>query len=249
MDKVNILGVHVGQVSLDDVLAMIRNTIASNQRALITHVNIRGMHIAYQSEWFRRFLNDSDLVYCDGMGVKLGAKLLGYDILERFTLADWIWRLAELAEKSDFSIFLLGNPLGTAEKAAACLLERFPGLQILGVYHGYFDKSADKVENEMVLDRINALKPNILLVGFGMPTQEEWLQENWEHLDINVAITVGALFEYIAGDLKRGPDWMTQNYMEWLFRLVSSPGRYGKRYLLENPLFFYRILRDRIGRQ
>ncbi|MBN1147492.1 MAG: WecB/TagA/CpsF family glycosyltransferase [Anaerolineales bacterium] len=247
MPKVDILGVHVDQVSLGDVLAMIQNTIASNQRALITHVNIRGVHIACENEWFRGFLNASDVVYCDGMGVKLGAKLLGYTLPERFTLADWIWQLADLAEKNNFSSFLLGNPPGAAEKAAARLRERFPSLRIQGVQHGYFDQSAGQAENQAVLERINAVKPDILLVGFGMPLQEKWLQENWERLDIHIAITVGALFEYVAGDLKRGPGWMTQHYMEWLFRLVSSPGRYGKRYLLENPLFFYRILRERFG--
>lgn len=248
MSKVDILGVHVDQVVLGDVLAMIQTVIASNQRALITHVNVRGMQIANEVGWFRDFLNSSNLVYCDGMGVKLGAKLLGLYIPQRLTLADWVWQLTELAEKNNFSLFLLGNPPGVARKAAARLQERFPKLHILGVYHGYFDKNPDSVENEAVLDRINTEMPNILLVGFGMPVQEKWLSENWERLEVNIAITAGALFEYIAGDLKRGPDWMTQNYMEWLFRLVSSPRRYASRYLLDNPLFFYRILRERLGK-
>lgn len=247
MSKVDVLGVHVDQVNLCDVLAMMQNAIVSNRRALITHVNVRGMQIALENEWFRDFLNDSDLVYCDGMGVKLAAKLLGLNIPDRLTLADWVWQLAELAEKNDFSLFLLGNPPGIAGEAAARLQERFPNLHISGVYHGYFDKSPGSVENETVLEKINAERPNILLVGFGMPIQEKWLRENWDRLDVNIAITAGALFEYIAGNLKRGPDWMTQNYMEWLFRLLSSPRRYGKRYLLDNPLFFYRILKERIG--
>jgi len=247
MSKVDVLGVHVDQVGLGDVLAMIHNAIALDQRALITHVNVRGMQIALENEWFREFLNDATLVYCDGMGVKLGARLLGLHIPERLTLADWVWQLAELAEVNGFSLYLLGNPPGVAGEAAAHLKSRFSKLYISGVYHGYFDKSQGSVENEAVLNRINAEAPDILLVGFGMPIQEKWLQENWERLDVNIAITVGALFEYIAGNLKRGPDWMTQNYMEWLFRLVSSPRRYGKRYLLDNPLFFYRILRERAG--
>jgi N-acetylglucosaminyldiphosphoundecaprenol N-acetyl-beta-D-mannosaminyltransferase len=245
MDKVNVLGVRVASVCLQDVLDIICETIAENQRALIVHVNVMGALLAYENEWMRRFLNASDLVYCDGMGVKLGAKLLGYDIPERFTLADWVWQLAALAEKEGFSIFLLGNPPGVAEAAAVRLRERMPNLRIAGAQHGYFEKSPDHPENLAVLEKINAAGADILLVGFGMPIQEKWLQENWDHLEVHVAISVGALFEYVAGELKRGPRWMTQHYMEWLARMVISPRRYANRYLHDAPLFLYRILHQK----
>jgi len=245
MDKVNILGVQVALVRLQDVLDLICKTIAGDQRALITHVNIMCALLAYENEWMRRFLNASDLVYCDGMGIKLGGKLLGYDIPQRFTLADWIWRLAALAEKEGFSIFLLGNPPGVAEAAAARLRERMPNLRIAGVQHGYFEKSPDLPENLAVLERINAADADILLVGFGMPIQEKWLQENWARLEVHVAISVGALFEYVAGELKRGPRWMTENYLEWLARMILSPRRYAKRYLHDAPIFLYRILQQK----
>ena len=132
-----------------------------------------------------------------------------------------------------------------AEKAAVQLRARFPQLRIQGAYHGYFDKSPGHPENKATLEAIRAAQPDILLVGFGMPAQEKWLQENWERLDVSVAITVGALFEYISGELARGPRWMTENYLEWLARLIISPRRYAKRYLRDNPLFLVRILKQR----
>jgi N-acetylglucosaminyldiphosphoundecaprenol N-acetyl-beta-D-mannosaminyltransferase len=245
MEKVNILGVQVASVRLQDVLDLIRRTVERKQRALITHVNITGALLAYENEWMRQFLNASDLVYCDGMGVKLGAKLLGWDIPERFTLADWIWQLVALAEEEGFSIFLLGNPPGIAEAAAARLRARMPKLNIAGAQHGYFEKSPDHPENLDVLEKINASEADILLVGFGMPIQEKWLQENWDRLEVNVAISVGALFEYVAGDLKRGPRWMTEHYLEWLARMVISPHRYANRYIHDAPLFLYRILHQK----
>jgi len=242
MDKVNVLGVQVALARLQDVLDFICEAMTGNQRALITHVNVMGALLAYENEWMRRFLNASDLVYCDGMGVKLGARLLGYDIPERFTLADWVWQLAALAERKGFSIFLLGNPPGVAETAASRLKEKMPDLLIAGAQHGYFEKSPDHPENLAVLEKINAAETDILLVGFGMPVQEKWLQENWNRLDVQVAISVGALFEYVAGELKRGPRWMTEHYMEWLARTIISPRRYAKRYLHDTPLFLYLIL-------
>lgn len=246
MDKANVLGVNIDLIRLVDVLEMIRQVVSSRQRALITHVNVTGLHLAHENERFRQFLNSSDLVYCDGMGVMVGARLLGYNIPERFTLADWIEPLAGLAERNGFSLFFLGNPPGVAENAAPKLQECFPDLIVKGAHHGFFNKSPSHPENEAVLEQINESGADILLVGFGMPAQEIWLQENWESLNVYVAITVGALFEYITGDLKRGPRWMTQNYLEWLYRMVTSPGRYGKRYLRDNPLFLYRILMQKL---
>ncbi len=87
-----------------------------------------------------------------------------------------------------------------------------------------------------MIEAINACQPNMLLVGFGMPVQEGWLNENWPRLNVNVAITCGALFEYLSGDLPRGPHWMTQNYLEWLARLAISPRRYAGRYCGIFPL-------------
>ena len=86
-----------------------------------------------------------------------------------------------------------------------------------------------------------------LIVGFGMPDQEIWLSQNWERLDANVAITAGAIFEYVAGELNRAPRWMREHYLEWLFRLVDAPDRYALRYLRDNPLFLYRILKQKFS--
>ena len=96
-----------------------------------------------------------------------------------------------------------------------------------------------------MVEYINRIQPDILLVGFGMPLQEKWLSKNWDSLDVKIAITCGALFEYLSGDLKRGPRWMTDHYLEWLARMIISPRRYYKRYLRDNPLFLYRILKQK----
>jgi len=246
MNRINLLGVRVDDVSLEEIFIKIEELILYRKHAIFAHVHVMGMNIALEQRWFRDFLNRAELVYCDGMGVKLGAYLLGYHSLQRNTLADWMWLLAQLAEERSFSFFFLGNPVGVAERAASRLRERFQNLKILGTYHGFFDKSQGSSENEHVLEIINQLKPDILMIGFGMPIQEKWLLENWDRIDANLAITVGALFEYVAGDLRRGPKWLTNNYLEWLARLLISPQRYLKRYIKDNVTFLYRIVRQRV---
>jgi N-acetylglucosaminyldiphosphoundecaprenol N-acetyl-beta-D-mannosaminyltransferase len=245
MSKANVLGVNIDCVRLEEVLRLIRRAVQEQRRLLITHTHVRGLNIAYEQAWFRQFLNRADLVYCDGMGVKLGGRLLGCDIPERLTLADWVYPLVEMAQADGFSFFFLGNPPGQAEKASARLQALYPGLKIVGAYHGYFDKKPGMPENEAVVAQINAAKPDILLVGFGMPAQERWLDENWPRLEVRVAITCGGLFEYITEDLARGPRWMTQHYLEWLARLLIAPRRYAWRYLVDNPRFLYRLLRQK----
>lgn len=245
MDKANVLGVHIALVTLNELFGIIREVISSGKRIFITHVNVTGLNIAYEQEWYRRVLNNSDLVYCDGMGVQLGGRLLGYNIPERFTLADWMWPFAEVVERDGSTFFFLGNPPGVAQKATERLRERYPKLSVVGAHDGFFDKTPGHPENEAVIQKINNVKPDILLVGFGMPVQEKWVSENWRYLEVNVVITVGAIFEYISGDLKRGPEWMTQHYLEWLARIIISPERYWQRYFRDNPKFMLRILKQR----
>lgn len=246
IDTVNILGVQVGALRLEDVLARIEAVIASRQRAVIANINVKALCLAYRLGWYRDFLNRADLAFCDGMGVQLGARLLGERLPERFTYADWTWPLAEMCAAKGYSLYFLGNPPGVAEQAASRLRERYPALRVVGCRDGFFDHAWGSSDNEAVLQQIDLARPDILLVGFGMPLQEQWLQENWPRLSAAVALPCGAAFEYVSGRLKRGPRWMTDHYLEWLARIFISPRRYWKRYLFDNTRFLFWVLRQRL---
>ncbi len=248
-NTVELLDVQIHPLSADEVIHSIATTIFVEQKAIIANVNIYCMNLAYEQPWLRNFLNSAEVNFCDGTGVMLGARILGHHISERITYADWTWQLAEFAESHGFTFFFLGAKPGVAEKAAARLKERYPDLQIVGVHHGYFDKIPGSPENEVVVTQINAVKPNILLVGFGMPLQEKWLMENWDKIDANIALTGGAVFDYISGELRRGPKWMTDHGFEWLARLLIEPRRLWQRYVVGNPLFLYRVFKQRLARR
>lgn len=245
--KFNILGVQVSSITVNEVHAYIAGIIQISQKSVILNVNVNCINLSFTLPWLRRYLNQADLVFVDGAGVMLGARLLGYKVPQRITYADWMWQLAEFAEPRGFTFFFLGARPGVAEKAARRLKERFPNLCIVGTHHGYFDKTPGSLENEAVIQRINAVRPNILIVGFGMPLQEHWLMENWDRIEANVALTGGAVFDYVSGELRRAPRWMTDHGLEWLGRLVIEPRRLWKRYLIGNPLFLWRVLRQRLG--
>jgi N-acetylglucosaminyldiphosphoundecaprenol N-acetyl-beta-D-mannosaminyltransferase len=245
INSVPVLGVQVHLLGETGICQYIADVVAQQHKSLVLNVNTHCYNMVYHHPWLRDFLNQAGLVFCDGAGVVLGAKILGYHIPGRSTPADSMWSLAKLAEQKDISFFFLGAKPGIADKAALKLKERFPALQIT-TRHGYFDKSPDSSENKEVIRLINASEANVLIVGFGMPLQEKWLKENWDKLNVNVGFSAGALFDYVSGELRRGPRWMTDNGMEWLARLIIEPKRLWKRYLIGNLFFFYLIFKERL---
>lgn len=245
--KLDILGVKVNPWQHQELHEQIHKYICENEKALVLNVNVNCLNLAHKYTWLREFLNSAEVVFCDGAGVILGARILGYRIPERITYADWMWELVEFAEPKGLSFYFLGGKPGIAEKAAKRISHHFPGIHILGTHHGYFNKKKDSYENKRIIQQINHLQPNILVLGFGMPLQEYWLRENWDTLNVNIALTGGAVFDYLSGELRRAPKWMTDHGFEWLGRLIIEPKRLWKRYILGNPQFLLRILKQRLG--
>src|SRR5829696_1640615 len=233
--RVNVLGVGIDPVSVGELHAGIKHLVESGKRGTVLNVNANCLNLLYKDTALRGFFDSADLVFCDGAGVMLAARLLGGRIPERITYADWAWRLAAFAEAEGLSLFLLGARPGVAERAARRLSERHPALDISGVRHGYFDHAAGSPENEAVLQEINTARPDILLVGLGMPLQERWLMENHHRIESGVALTGGAVFDYVSGELRRGPRFLTDNGLEWRARLLVEPRRLGRGYVLGNP--------------
>jgi len=245
--RIDVLGVGVDPVTVDELHAEVLRLVREDGLSLMLNANAHCLNLCYRDRVLRDFLNRADVVFCDGFGVKVAAWLLGERIPERITYADWAWRLAALAEAEGLSLYFLGARPGIAAKAARKLEERHPDLKISGARHGYFDHAPGSPENTAVVREINAQEPDILLVGLGMPLQERWLMENRRNLNVRVALAGGAVFDYVSGELRRGPRLLTDNGFEWLARLLIEPGRLWRRYLLGNPLFLARVLRQRFG--
>jgi len=243
---INILGVQVHPLTVDQLHEELAQLIETDSHAEVLHVNVHGMNLSADNPWLRDYLNQAEIVFCDGAGIILGARILGQHIPERITYADWMWQLAEFAAARGYSFYFLGAKPGIAQTAADRMIARFPELKIVGVRDGYFNKDNGHPDNEAVLADINAARPNILIVGMGMPMQERWLLDNWSRIDANIALTGGAVFDYISGDLKRAPAWMTNNGLEWLGRLLIEPRRLWQRYIVGNPVFLARVIRERL---
>jgi N-acetylglucosaminyldiphosphoundecaprenol N-acetyl-beta-D-mannosaminyltransferase len=243
--RIDILGVGVDPLTVEELHVEVGRLVRGGKRGLVLNVNAHCLNLCYEDPKLRDFLNGAEVVFCDGAGVRLAASILSRRIPERITYAEWAWRLAAFAAAQGFSLYFLGGRPGVAREAARRLIESFPDLKIVGVRHGYFDHSAGSAENEAVVAEINAAAPDILLVGLGMPLQERWLMENRERIGAGVVLTGGAVFDYVSGGLRRGPRLLTDNGFEWLARLFVEPRRLWRRYLVGNPLFLLRVLKQR----
>jgi N-acetylglucosaminyldiphosphoundecaprenol N-acetyl-beta-D-mannosaminyltransferase len=244
--SINLFDVNISTINLAELFSEIKGAISMDQRLLIGNVNTYAMNLAWKNSEFINILGKFDILFCDGFGVKVGASLSGQHIPERFTPPDFINQLMELVRDLGGSVFLLGAKPGTTEKAAQTLENRIPGIKIAGTFHGFFDKTPDCPENESVIAAVNSSNPSLLLVGFGMPLQEEWITANWQNLNVPIAIMVGALFDTLSGNLPRGPRFLTDHGFEWLARLIIEPRRLWKRYIIGNPLFFLRVVKQRL---
>jgi N-acetylglucosaminyldiphosphoundecaprenol N-acetyl-beta-D-mannosaminyltransferase len=242
-----LLGLRVQTAPPAELLRQILGYCERGEHRRVSYVNAHVINQSFEIPELRESLRHSDLVYCDGYGVRLAARTIGVPVPHRMTGADWIWGVAALCEESGRSLYLLGSDPGASGEAAAALRRWYPRLEVRGSHHGYFD--IDSPHNERVVEHINERSPDILLVGMGTPQQELWTERYFERIDARVVWTVGALFDYLSKRIPRAPHFMSDNGLEWVFRLAMEPRRMWRRYLLGNPLFLYRVWEERRTRR
>jgi len=241
VNRVDILGIGVDAVEQGGLIGAVEK-LMDKGGGTVAYANVHVVNQALSKPTLAQFLHDVDLVYCDGNGVRLGARILGQDLPARMTGADWIWDLAAAAE-GRWRVFWLGGEPGVSATAVAKLKERHPAL-IIDSDHGYHQRTGP--ENQACIERINTFDPDILLVGMGTPEQEHWIAERRRQLNANIVWCLGATADVISGAEHRGPIWLTEQ-AEWIARLAHNPQKMWRRYLLGNPLFLARVLRQRAG--
>jgi len=247
-DEIELLGTKFHKVRVQELINFIVQSANIDKKTVVGNVNVRAMNFACEMPWYKDFINRSDLVFCDGFGVLMGAKMCGCGVKSehRMTCPDYIENLAVSCERNNVSLYLLAGKPGVVDKAIAKLKVIAPNLKVKG-HHGYFHKSG--IENEYVVDEINQFQPDVLYVGFGMPLQERWIIDNFDSINAKVFLPLGACLDFYTGAVYRGPRWMTNRGLEWLSRMFTEPKRLWQRYVVGNPLFFYRLIKERFTKR
>lgn len=243
-----VLGIRVDDVTQDEAVDTISAWVRTGSDGVrvrqVATVNPEFIVAAQRDPAFRAVLERTDLATADGVGVLVAARLYGRRLRGRVTGVDLVETLAA-RQDSALRMFLLGAGPGIAERAAARLHARYPGINIVGAWAGS-PREEDAAE---ALSRLQSASPNILLVAYGAPAQEYWIDRYRADLaayGIVVAIGVGGSLDYLAGAVPRAPRLVRRLGFEWLYRLIRQPWRWRRQLAL--PLFMGLVLRERLRR-
>jgi N-acetylglucosaminyldiphosphoundecaprenol N-acetyl-beta-D-mannosaminyltransferase len=242
--KVEVLGVKIDRIDFAATLNLIKDWVRGEEQKFVATVNPEFLVEAQSNEHFKAVLNSVDLATCDGFGLSLAGRFLHGVKLSRVTGSDLSLSLFNDRDFG-FKIFLLG---GTAE-VIEVLNKKFVQGNLVGSSDGGRLNQDYKLENnEQILEQIRQSGANILLVAFGQVKQEFWIRENLAALpNIKVAIGVGGTFDFLAGKLKRAPNWMRKSGLEWLYRLVSEPKRFG-RIWRATAVFSWLVMKEKFSK-
>ncbi|MCA1645532.1 MAG: WecB/TagA/CpsF family glycosyltransferase [Chloroflexi bacterium] len=229
MQSVDVLGVRIDDVTYAEALAILRQAIQARVPHVVTTPNPEIVMLARRDVAFRVALNRAGLNIPDGIGLVLAARLSGDLLRAHVQGTDLVLMLAAESPAAGYRWFLLGGQADTAVEAGRALQAQHPGLRVAGALAG----SPLAEDDAAVRAAIQAVGPvDIILVAYGAPKQEHWLDRNLAYLGIPVGIGVGGVFNYLSGTAPRAPGWVRRIHCEWLHRLISQPWRWRRQLAL-----------------
>lgn len=238
----DIAGVPVAAVTRAEALALTDYAFDGGGHLRLAYCNANLVNIAAGDAGLRARLAHF-LILPDGIGVDIASRLL-YGAAFPANLNGTDFTPAILAaRKRPLRVMLLGGRPGIAERAAARLRTDYPQHRFSVLSHGYFEPA----EEPALLARLAHERPDLLLVAFGNPRQEQWIADRIDARHCAVAAGIGALFDFLAGEVARAPETFRALRIEWVYRLWLEPRRLWRRYVVGNPAFLMRVLRQKLA--
>jgi alpha-1,3-mannosyltransferase len=232
-----ILDVSVTVSTRSEAVDELDRRFEENKKTVIAFANANCLNVAHRDPRLRAALQDA-VVLNDGVGIDLASTILfGAQFPDNLNGTDFTPYYLQHSRHS-LRLFLVGGQRGVAEQAAQVLVRRYPRHEIVGCRDGYFARS----EDGLVAHTIRTSEADVVLVAMGNPDQELWLRSNFAATGCRLGFAVGALFDFIAGEVQRAPVWVRSARFEWIYRLAQEPRRLWRRYVLGNPIFMLRII-------
>jgi N-acetylglucosaminyldiphosphoundecaprenol N-acetyl-beta-D-mannosaminyltransferase len=251
--KVNILGLEIDNLSMQETIDKIGLLIEKNRSAIIFTPNVQRLIYGIKDKQTEEIYRKADMLIPDGMPLIWASKLLGVPLKEKVSGSDLLPLFCQSASILGHKMYFLGADPGVAEEAKNILTDKYPGLQIVGTYSPPFGFEKKDAEIRKIKGMIKEKNPHVLFVGLGFPKEERFLWKYRDDFQVPVSIGIGATFDFITGKQKRAPKWMQNCGMEWFYRLCHDPRRLWKRYLFGNSLFVFLIfkefIRTKLGRK
>ena len=226
-------------------------------KVLINTINAYSYTMTKTDRLFSEALQKGDYLIPDGASIVKACRWIGAKSQPRERIAGWDLFITEMnsmeeraiLSKTKKTVMFLGSSEQTLKKIREKAAHDFPHLVIKTFSPPYKPVFSDE-ENAEMLAAINNACPDLLWIGMTAPKQEKWLYTHWQQLNIHChAGTIGAVFDFYAGNVKRAPRWWQEHSLEWLYRLLSEPKRMWKRYLIGNIKFIWYMIQEKQTRQ
>lgn len=241
-------GIRLDKSGYDDTCEFIDECIRKKDIAHIVSINVDVLVKAIKDPELKEIIDNSALALVDSRNILFASYLLRKYLGENVPGSDFLPRFSNVAACRKYKIFFLGATAGVADKTARILIEKNPGLQVVGTYSPPYGFEKNDNENQKIIEIIKEADPDILFVAFGAPKQEKWIAEYKKEYKVPVSMGIGATLDFIAGNVKRAPRWMQSCGIEWLWRLLQEPKRLWKRYLIGNTIFIWIVLKELLKR-
>jgi N-acetylglucosaminyldiphosphoundecaprenol N-acetyl-beta-D-mannosaminyltransferase len=242
--KRRILGTEIAITDYDQAMDAMDDLIARREPGIVCAVAVHAVTVGYEDPEMREAMARASLVLPDGMPVVWAANLLGEHLSERVYGPELMLRYNDRCAERGHRVWLYGGrDEGALVQLSLNMRRRHPGIAIVGGYSPPF-RPLSPEEEDGIVERINADRPDVLWVGTGVPRQEKWMARLRDRLEVPVMCGVGAAFDFHAGRVSQAPRWMQERGLEWTYRIAQEPRRLLPRYLYFNPRFVVAFARQ-----
>lgn len=238
MARLKFMNTEVDNLTMQEALQEIDLLIAKANNSYVVTPNVDHIVQIENGGEICKAYQEADLILTDGKPLIWISRWYGTPIKEKISGSDLFPLLCKLAARKGYTMFLLGAAEGVADKAAENLRSKYSGLQIVGTYSPPYGFEKNNEEVNKIIKLIKTAKPHILIVGLGCPKQELFIYHYRDKLQVPISLGLGASIDFEAGKVKRAPRWMSENGLEWLFRMFGDPKRLVKRYLVDDVAIF-----------
>ena len=247
LKKQPLLNTFVNNVDMEETIQTIDSFIQQKKKSYIVAINVDVVMKIEQDAYLKQITDQADMVLVDGKPLIWISKLHKRPVKAKISGSDLVPRLCEEAAKKGYSIFIIGGKDGIAERAKKRLEKQLPGIKIVGTYAPPFGFEKDQKELDKINQMISDAHPDLLIGCFGCPKQEKWIYENYKKYDATVSVCAGATVDFLAGNVKRAPKWMSDHGLEWFYRFTQEPKRMFRRYFVDDVKIMNLILKYRKG--
>ncbi len=232
----NVLGVNVSVGTLDSALGQIRTWIDRDDHQFVTITGAHGVIESQRDPELLRIHNRAGMVTADGMPLVWMSRAQGFGTAQRVYGPDLMEHVLRHSMDGSIRHYLYGGLPDALEALEVAIARDYPGVKVVGSYSPPFRKVGE-LEDEDVIDQINAAEPHVVWVGLSTPKQEYWMANHLGRLNANALVGVGAAFDFLAGRKAQAPRFVQRSGFEWLYRMTTEPKRLVSRYLDIVPRF------------